>query len=183
MKKLILGCGYLGRRVAQAWLDDGQQVLAVTRSAERARVLESCGIRPLVGDVTESLDLSDCGKIDTVLFAVGFDRTAGKAIRDVYVEGLRRTLDQLPMLPRRLIYISSTGVFGQNEGQWVDEQSACEPVREGGRACLAAEQLLRQQTIGPRTTIFPTSPGLTCSNPSFTTRTAVENQRPAGRRG
>lgn len=154
MKKLILGCGYLGRRVAQAWLDRGQEVLALTRSAERASELASSGIRPIVGDVTNSLDLSDCHEIDTLLFAVGFDRTAGKAIREVYVDGLRRTLDQLPMPPRRFIYISSTGVFAQNEGQWVDEHSTCEPVREGGKACLDAEQLLRQHTIGRRAIIL-----------------------------
>ncbi|MEO8493828.1 MAG: SDR family oxidoreductase [Planctomycetota bacterium] len=154
MKKLILGCGYLGRRVAQAWLAGGHEVLALTRSAGRASELEASGIRPLVGDVTSSLDLSNCDDIDTVLFAVGFDRTAGKAIRDVYVEGLRRTLDRLPAPPRRFIYISSTGVFAQNDGQSVDEDSPCEPVREGGKACLAAEQLLRQHAIGERAIIL-----------------------------
>ncbi len=154
MKKLILGCGYLGRRVAQAWLEVGHEVLALTRSAKRADAFAACGISPIVGDVTSSLDLTDCDDLDTVLFAVGFDRTAGKAIRDVYVDGLRRTLDQLPSLPRRFIYISSTGVFAQNDGQWVNEQSACEPVREGGKACLAAEELLQQHAIGERTIIL-----------------------------
>ena len=154
MKKLILGCGYLGHRVAQAWLAGGHEVFVLTRSAARAVELEASGIRPIVGDVTSSLDLSDCDDIDTVLFAVGFDRAAGKAIRDVYVEGLRRTLDRLPTPPRRFIYISSTGVFAQNDGQWVTERSACEPVREGGKACLAAEELLRQHAIGQRAIIL-----------------------------
>ena len=154
MKKLILGCGYLGRRVAQAWLEVGHEVLALTRSAKRADAFAACGISPIVGDVTSSLDLTDCDDLDTVLFAVGFDRSAGKAIRDVYVDGLRRTLDQLPSLPRRFIYISSTGVFAQNDGQWVNEQSICEPVREGGQACLAAEELLRQHAMTSRTIIL-----------------------------
>ncbi len=154
MKKLILGCGYLGRRVAQAWLEAGQEVLALTRSSQRAEQLAANGIRPIVGDVTSSLDLRDCADIDTLLFAVGFDRKAGKPIRDVYVEGLRRTLDQLPALPRRFIYISSTGVYSQNDGQWVNEQSPCEPVREGGKACLAAEELLRQHPVGQRAIIL-----------------------------
>ncbi|MBC8353559.1 MAG: NAD(P)H-binding protein [Planctomycetes bacterium] len=111
MKKLIVGCGYLGTRVAQAWLDDAHEVFALTRSSERASQLRASGIRPVVGDVTSSLNLTDCDELDTVLFAVGFDRTVGNAIQDVYVEGLRRTLDQLPMPPRRFIYISSTGVL------------------------------------------------------------------------
>ncbi|MEX0820164.1 MAG: NAD-dependent epimerase/dehydratase family protein, partial [Pirellulaceae bacterium] len=122
--------------------------------SRRGRELESSGIRPIVGDVTGSLDLSDCDDVDTVLFAIGFDRTAGNAIRDVYVDGLRRALEELPMLPRRFIYISSTGVFAQNEGQWVTEQSPCEPVREGGQACLAAEELLRRHPMGQRAIVL-----------------------------
>lgn len=154
MKKLILGCGYLGQRVAQAWLDNKHQVLAVTRSSERAAAMRESGIFPIVGDVTEGIDLGDCTDVDTLLFAVGFDRGSGKAIRDVYVDGLRRVIEGLPELPRRMIYISSTGVFGQNDGQFVDEQSPCEPTREGGKACLAAEELLRQHKIGSRTIIL-----------------------------
>jgi len=154
MKQLILGCGYLGHRVAQTWIASGQEVLALTRSSRRAEELAAIGIRPIIGDVTSSLNLRDCEGIDTALFAVGFDRSAGKPIRDVYVDGLRRTLDQLPMPPRRIIYISSTGVFAQNDGEWVNEQSPCEPVREGGRACLAAEELLQQHAIGGRAIIL-----------------------------
>ncbi|MCA9123462.1 MAG: SDR family oxidoreductase [Planctomycetaceae bacterium] len=154
MNKLILGCGYLGRRVAQAWLGDGHEVLALTRSLETAARLRARGIRPIVGDVTGSLDLSDCDEIDTLLFAIGFDRTAGKSIREVYVDGLRRVLDCLPAPPRRFIYISSTGVYAQNDGQWVNEQSLSVPLREGGKACLAAEELLRQCAIGERTMIL-----------------------------
>lgn len=154
MKKLILGCGYLGRRVAQAWVADGHQVVAVTRTSDRAAELRASGIHPIVGDVTSSLDLSGCDEVDTLLFAIGFDRTSGKAIRDVYVEGLRRVLDQLPTALERFVYISSTGVFAQNDGEYVNEQSACEPVREGGKACLAAETLLRQHAIGDRAIIL-----------------------------
>jgi len=154
MKKLILGCGYLGSRVAQAWLASGWEVLALTRTSQRAEELAAVGIRPIIGDVTGSLDLRDCEDIDTILFAVGFDRAAGKQIRDVYVEGLRRTLDELPMPPRRIIYISSTGVFAQNDGEWVNELSPCEPVREGGKACLAGEELLREHAVGRRAIIL-----------------------------
>ncbi len=154
MKKLIFGCGYLGRRIARAWLDQQHQVLAVTRSVQRADELRNSGILPIVGDITQELNLSDCADVDTLLFAVGFDRKAGNAIHDVYFDGLRRVIDALPELPRRLIYISSTGVFAQNEGQSVNEQSPCEPTREGGKACLAAEQFLQQHAIGSRTIIL-----------------------------
>ena len=43
------------------------------------------------------------------------------------------------------MYISSTGVYGQSAGEWVDESSICQPERAGGLACLAAEQELEKQ--------------------------------------
>jgi nucleoside-diphosphate-sugar epimerase len=48
----------------------------------------------------------------------------------------------------RVIYISSTGVYGQVEGEWVDESTPCRPTREGGRAALAAEEVLRGHPLG-----------------------------------
>lgn len=154
MKKLIVGCGYLGRRVADSWLAQGDQVLAVTRSAARAKEFAAGGIQPIVGEVTAGLDLSQADGVESVLFAVGFDRSSGQAIREVYVGGLEKVLDSLPRSVSRFIHISSTGVYGQMDGEWVDEDSPCEPQREGGRACLAAETLLRSREIGMRSVIL-----------------------------
>ena len=86
--------------------------------------------------------------MDTVLFAVGFDRSSGHSIQQLYVEGLRNTLKALPSSPKRFLYISSTGVYGQDAGEWVDESSPCEPTREGGKACLEAEHLLAEHPVG-----------------------------------
>ena len=54
----------------------------------------------------------------------------------------------------RVIYISSTGVYGQTDGTWVDESTECRPTRAGGQACLAAEQLLLQSAWAARTLIL-----------------------------
>ena len=80
--------------------------------------------------------------VDTVVFAVGRARRSGATMFDIHVEGLRAVLDALPGSTGRVIYASSTGVYAQNAGEWVDEESVCEPVREGGKACLSAERLL-----------------------------------------
>lgn len=154
MTKLIFGCGYLGRRVAARWLSAGHRVLAVTRSAERAGEFVRAGIEPLLGDVTSPGLGWDLPPLDTVLWAVGYDRRAGVPMSDVYVEGFRRGLDCLPADTGRIIYISSTGVFGQDDGQWVDERSVCEPTREGGRACLEAERYLAHHPLGQRAIIL-----------------------------
>ena len=52
VSKLIIGCGYLGKRVAAEWLDQGQRVSALTRSEEHADRFRSQGIEPIIGDVT-----------------------------------------------------------------------------------------------------------------------------------
>lgn len=154
MRKLIFGCGYLGLRVAQRWVAEGNRVFAVTRYQERAFVLQSSGIEPLVADIMAPHSLRDLPAADSVLFAVGHDRERGHSIGDLYVGGLRNVLDQLPAGISRFIYVSSTGVFGQSDGSWVNEASPCEPKREGGRACWQAELLLRQHQVHTQTVVL-----------------------------
>ncbi len=98
--------------------------------------------------------LKELPKADTVLFAVGYDRGGGHSIRQLYVEGLRNVLAHLPTQIARFIYVSSTGVYGQSGDAWVDEQSPCEPTREGGRACWQAEQLLCGIPLGRQAIIL-----------------------------
>ncbi len=152
--RVVVGGGYLGLPVAHGWLASGDQTYVVTRSAERARQLAQSGLRPIVGDVTKPDRLPQIPPADTVLWSVGHDRQSGMSIRDVYVDGLHNVLEQLHPQTRRLIYISSTGVYGEGDGGWVDESSACRPSRAGGEACLAAEQLLLASPWAGRTVIL-----------------------------
>lgn len=154
MANLIFGCGYLGERVARRWQAAGCDTYAVTRSAERARQFERDGRRPIVADVTEPDSLAGLPAADTVLYAVGYDRAAGRSLQEVYVDGFRQVLDHLPADTGRLIYVSSTGVYGPTDGEVYDEDSLCDPQREGGRACLAAEQLLAAHPLGRRSIVL-----------------------------
>ena len=154
MVKLIFGCGYLGLRVARRWLGEGAEVYAVTRSTQRAELLAAEGLLPIIADINDPKSMPELPAAETVLVAVGYDRQATQSIHEVYVEGLRTILDALPENVGRLIYISSTGVYGQSDGQWVDEQSPCEPIREGGRAVLEAETLIRSLPLGQRSVIL-----------------------------
>lgn len=143
--KLIIGCGYLGWRVARRWMAQGDAVVALTRSADRARELRKSGIEPIIGDVTDPASLAELPEVDTLLYAVGLDRTAGKSQREVYVGGLQNVLDRIAGKIRRCLYISSTSVYGQTGGEWVDETSECRPESENGKVCLDAELLLRSR--------------------------------------
>lgn len=140
--KLILGCGYLGRRVARLWMAGGNRVAALTR--RNGDDLRAVSIDPVCGDVLEPDSLRGLPEAATVLYAVGIDRNAGRSMREVYVHGLGNVLDALKPC-RRLIYVSSTSVYGQSDGGLVDERSLTEPLEESGRIVREAEQLLRRK--------------------------------------
>lgn len=138
MNHLVIGCGYLGQRVAALWTGQGARVFATTRTASRL----PDGAEPIVCDVLDRESLRHLPHVDTVLYAIGFDRKSGASMRDVYVAGLANVLDHLPA-PRRFIYISSSSVYAQTDGSWVDETAATEPTEESGRIVLEAESVLR----------------------------------------
>ncbi|MHB0956451.1 MAG: NAD-dependent epimerase/dehydratase family protein [Pirellulaceae bacterium] len=154
MRRLIVGCGYLGSRVAPLWHAGGDEVFVLTRSPSRARHFHEQGWHPLIGDVTCPETLPALPIVDTLLWSVGYDRGTGQAIDRVYVDGLRNVLDILPDSVGRVIYISSTGVYGHTDGTWVTEETICRPTRAGGQACWAAEQLLGASAWADRTVIL-----------------------------
>lgn len=154
MSRLVVGCGYLGLRVARLWRDAGEHVFAVTRSARRADDLAAEGLDPLVADIMCPDTLGGLPTAETVLFAVGLDRASGWTIGEFYVGGLQNVLAALPAGTGRLIYISTTGVYGQTDGSWIDESSSCEPARDSGRAFVAAEQALTSHPLGRQSVIL-----------------------------
>jgi nucleoside-diphosphate-sugar epimerase len=154
MANLILGCGYLGLRVARLWLERGETVYAVTRSADRARQFAAAGLLPLVGNVVNDAEMAVPQGLRTVLLALGNDRRSGLATTDVYRRGLENAIAWMPQTLDRFVYISSTGVYGQGGGGWVNESSPCEPATEGGRASLAAERVLQGSRFGNRSIVL-----------------------------
>ena len=161
--RLVVGCGYLGERVARRWVDAGFRVIATTRRETRAAALRERGITPALVDVTAAEPgwanlFADAGVPETVFWGVGFDRTAGATHRDVHVAGLRRLLDALVAArpvgsTPRVILSSSTGVWGDEGGGMVDESTPTNPSREAGRVLIEAETLLAAHPAGPGTAL------------------------------
>src|SRR5438105_10460227 len=123
------------------WLAQGRQVRVTTRRPQEAAALRTQGMEPILCDVLDA-DMAPLPAAETVLYAVGFDRSSGKSMRSVYVDGLANVLDRLPS-PDRFIYVSSSSVYGQTDGGWIDEASPTEPEEESGRIVLDAETVLR----------------------------------------
>jgi nucleoside-diphosphate-sugar epimerase len=137
---LIIGCGYLGQRLAVRLRQRGDRVLGTVRSQSRATVIAALGIEPVVADVLAPDSLDRLPEADRIFYCVGFDRAAGASMRAVYVDGLQNVLDRLPRGVTRLVYAGSTGVYGQTDGEWVDEDSPTAPQHDSGRVSLEAEE-------------------------------------------
>ncbi len=148
MSTLIVGCGYLGECVGSELVRRGERVFGTVRSARRASEITDLKINPLVADVLRPETLQLAPATERVLFCVGFDRAGGADMRTVYVEGLRNLLERLPTPAPRLVYVSSTSVYGQSGGEWVDEDSPAQPIQQSGRVCLEAEQAASQWAQG-----------------------------------
>jgi len=160
--RLVVGCGYLGRRAAARWLARGERVVGTTRSPARAAELAAAGIEPTVIDVTAPAPgwaplFARTGLPRTVLWSVGFDRATGRSPREVHVDGLGKLLDALATRngtpPARIIFSSSTGVWGDEAGGVVSEATPPRPSREAGRVLVEAEALLASHRAGPGTAL------------------------------
>jgi nucleoside-diphosphate-sugar epimerase len=140
---LIVGCGYLGQRVGTRLIDRGECVRGTVRSRIRAEEIAGRGVEPVIADVLDLDSLRALPATERVFYCVGFDRSAGATMRTLYVDGLQNVLDRLPRSVSRFVYASSSGVYGQTDGEWVDENSATCPQHESGKVCLAAEERVR----------------------------------------
>jgi nucleoside-diphosphate-sugar epimerase len=94
---------------------------------------------------------------DSIVYAVGYDRAGSHSIEEVYAGGMQNVLAALAAMsaqPRSFIYVSTTGVYPDAAGDWIDESTPPGPTREGGRASLAAEQALCASTPASRAVVL-----------------------------
>lgn len=134
----ILGCGYVGERLAAACLERGMHVIGTTRDRERAAQLRTIGIEALVAPEPAEIPDSVLARADAVLDSIPLELAdAG------FAAGQPRWLPELaPHLAavRWAGYLSTTGVYGDAAGAWVDESTLCRPGSQRGRERLKAEQ-------------------------------------------
>ncbi len=120
-------------------------MIAVTRSEEKAAQLAAQGIELILGDLMRPETLTALPSVSRVLYCVGYDRSSSWSKESLYINGLTHVLDAMQGRVDRFVYVSSTSVYGQDDGSWIDETSTTEPTTDGGRICLAAEQRLRER--------------------------------------
>ncbi len=143
MRVLIIGCGYVGVPLGAKLARAGHEVHGLRRSSAAVPELSAAGITPIVADITrpETLDRRPAAYDWVVLCAASAGGGAAD-YRRVYLEGSQNVLEWLaPSAPRKLVYTSSTSVYGQTDGSLVDETSPAEPATETAQVLLQTEAL------------------------------------------
>ena len=139
---MIAGCGDVGSRLGLLLSRAGWTVYGLRREAAGLPV----PILPVAGDLlAERCPRSwPNGELGYLLYAASASQHDEAGYRQAYVEGLRNALgwlEQRGQRPRRLLFLSSTGVYGQDQGEWIDETSPTEPKGFTGQVMLEAERL------------------------------------------
>ncbi|GAA3677902.1 NAD-dependent epimerase/dehydratase family protein [Arthrobacter ginkgonis] len=141
MHVLIAGCGDLGTEAGLRFAAAGHTVTGWRRSPEKL----PAPIRGVAADLTGELPAVPADTDVVVITPAAPNRTE-QAYRATYVGGVANVLDALErdgVRPRRILFVSSTAVYGDAGGGWVDEDTPARPASATGTILLEAEELLR----------------------------------------
>jgi nucleoside-diphosphate-sugar epimerase len=151
MRAVVVGCGYVGCALAGQLADAGHEVVGVRRSTaglERVTAIDE-SVDAVRADATVPATLDSLPDADAVVFAASAGGRGADVAREVYVEGLRNVLEEYGTRatpPDRLVYTSSTGVYGDHDGGWVDETTPIEPTTAKTRVLATAETVALTET-------------------------------------
>jgi nucleoside-diphosphate-sugar epimerase len=143
---IIVGCGFLGKAAASLFSSQGYSVLGIVRTPLTGKPPTENGYSLLSCDITDSsaVDLLT-EKIPSDSFLI-YSVSSGKGGSDsyaaIYRDGLKRLLKSWK--PKQALFVSSTSVYGQKQGEVVTESSPTEPERETGTILLEAEKVALQ---------------------------------------
>lgn len=137
---VIIGCGDLGTEAGLRFAEAGYRVQGWRRRPELLPA-ELAGVQADLGGPLPALPAD----AEAVVFAPAAPERSVEAYGATYLRGLERVLDAIdsgPAEPARILLVSSTAVYGDADGAWVDEDTPAAPATPTGKVLLATEELL-----------------------------------------
>ncbi|MFB6072321.1 MAG: SDR family oxidoreductase [Halobacterium sp.] len=148
MRVAVLGCGYVGLELGRQLAAAGHDPVGVRRSDDGLAAIRDAGFDAVRADVTDADSLSAVPDVGAVVFAASSGGRGADAAREVYVDGLRTAVEHFggrADSPSQFAYTSSTGVYGDHGGDWVDEETALDPTTEKTRVLVEAERVALEE--------------------------------------
>ncbi len=136
----IIGCGFIGGATADLLFQERWAVRGICVTAESATKFSNKPYSVEVCNVSQRAHLRHFSSAppDLILFCASSRGGGEKEYRDLYLRGIRNLLEVWPTA--KLLFTSSTSVYGQTQGELVNEESPTEPTRVTGRVLREAEQ-------------------------------------------
>ncbi len=142
MRVLIAGAGYVGTQLGLRLVRRGATVYALRRNPNGL----PAPLQGLSADLAASDTLAQLPRdLTAVAYTAGADETSDAAYERAYVAGMRHllaALDAQQLNPRRIVFSSSTAVYAQQNGEWVDEDAPAEATHFTGARVLEGERVL-----------------------------------------
>ncbi len=138
---LIVGCGDIGVRVAQLEKQAGRKVSGLVRSEEGAERLRSYGIVPVMGTLDDLTSLSDLPTGGKLVYY--FAPPTGGGPFDSRMRSFCQAVSAGP-LPEKVVYMSTSGVYGDCGGEWVTEETPLNPQTSRAQRRVDAETTLKE---------------------------------------
>jgi nucleoside-diphosphate-sugar epimerase len=144
MRILILGCGYVGTPLGVELLRLGHEVHGVRRSLDGLKTMEAAGISPIQADITKPEDLARIPQtFDWIVNTTGATQGSLEEYREVYLRAANNIIEWLAKAPpKKYVYTSSVGVYGQSGGVAVSELSPAESDSPNSRILVETEHVL-----------------------------------------
>ena len=143
---LIIGCGDVGLRTAQRLLSH-YRVFGLVRSTDTAVSLRAAGVTPIVADLDQQRSLTRIAAIADVILHFAPPPASGEI--DTRTRNVLAALARRGQLPRQLVYISTSGVYGDCADAWVSEARPLHPA--SGRAIRRVDAEQRVRSFAQRT--------------------------------
>ena len=140
---VIVGCGDIGQRVAKIWKNQGKTVFGLTRTEDSLNILRQQHIHAISADLDDMESLSELqGRLSKDSLLYYFVPPPLKGVKDTRMANFIKSLDS-EHLPHRVIYISTSGVYGDQKGRLIDEQTQVNPQADRAKRRFHAEQQLQ----------------------------------------
>ena len=151
---LIAGCGDIGSQLAELFYKDTRSKNITgpdnfqTYGLKRSKGIDTNCIRWIQADLTRPQTLTSIPEADYLIYTATPGQRTEAAYRRTYLEGLKHIVNAVEKTRiKRIFMVSSTSVYGQNNGIWVNEQTPAVPQSFSGRIIREAESWLENHSI------------------------------------
>ena len=147
-KVAVIGCGYVGKAIASFWYQQGYIVTGTTTREKKVSELENIAQNPVVmiGDNLEAIEkvIEDQETLLVSIAPISDRKVDAEVYAQTYIPTVKNLVTVLNnnSTVKQVIYLSSSSVYGDKKGEWVDETSSLDTNSDYGKVLIEVEDII-----------------------------------------